>query len=898
MAIQSPASHLRFALRVVPIVALVAYAVHGRSGAVPADGKNAADALARALAAEGLEANGEDVAWVDAPGGLGKTIAGRSRAVVRAKPKGEPLHDIFLVRARRSPEGVVLSIDSVHPLTKTGCADETKPIVDGEWIAFATTANGQTTGIDLYDLASEDAHGTEGWKKFQRIQNAITNLQKTGSTKGVQRRHYTLDPPAANVDLAWHDHLLSVSEAGKEVVIDPRKDDPIEGKELARFEQSVKARPGDLITWSVDRVRAISWLGPHFIEQLEYRAFKARDFLKQKFPDVFAENAEKEVQADLGGAKIKPTYTDPEIGWPPGPIKPMLSPPLPNEGVWLGTDDDPFVGRNPGVPGAFVQTFVRTDPQRAYARVYVTLWDPRQVALHMVAGTVEPVSATGEVGTGQIPRTPEVLNRLVAGFNGGFQAIHFEGGMQVSGNMYLPPKPYAATVAELRDGTTAIGTWPDGMPDVPDEILSFRQNLVPIVKDGAINPYKQIKWGGTPPGSADNIHTTRSGVCITKDNFVGYFFGNDMTPESLGKGMVLAGCTQAVHLDMNAGHTGFEFYRVAPTGELPDLMRPLQGDWEAESNVPQLPGWSFRARRMIKGMPHMLFPRYIKLDGRDFMYLTLRAVLPGDPIVPKIQPPESNEGVWRTKGLPQHGFPYSMAMTTVRPDPKHPEIHARVMKIDPRTVKLATAPVDSAQTVLTLSTAAAAPAPAPSGSGSAHPAASATKKETATKADTHLWLATGSFAIGPTSPGPTASILFDGESSAAAIATATSLVGVTDEDGTLVMVIADGPAGPALKALLQQLGCSQVMVPPKTLDLRLGGSLDLSGELAKTPLSGPIVTLSRAQAPAARELFPQTPVVDPAVWQPLQARRVRYFGKKAVRPGQVVPAPSGSAPGK
>ncbi|MGZ3473456.1 MAG: hypothetical protein ACXWUG_03420, partial [Polyangiales bacterium] len=51
MAIQSPASHLRFALRVVPIVALVAYAVHGRSGAVPADGKNAADALARALGA-------------------------------------------------------------------------------------------------------------------------------------------------------------------------------------------------------------------------------------------------------------------------------------------------------------------------------------------------------------------------------------------------------------------------------------------------------------------------------------------------------------------------------------------------------------------------------------------------------------------------------------------------------------------------------------------------------------------------------------------------------------------------------------------------------------------------------------------------------------------------------
>ena len=70
------------------------------------------------------------------------------------------------------------------------------------------------------------------------------------------------------------------------------------------------------------------------------------------------------------------------------------------------------------------------------------------------------------------------------------------------------------------------------------------------------------------------------------------FFGSDMTPETLARGMTATGCTQAVHLDMNAGHTGFEFYRVAPSGELPDLMRPLQGDWEAENSVPQIPAGS------------------------------------------------------------------------------------------------------------------------------------------------------------------------------------------------------------------------------------------------------------------------------------------------------------------
>ncbi len=864
-------AHLRFAVRVVPIVGFAAWALHGRS-TVPADVRNPSDALARALAREGITAVAEDVAWIDGAGGLRMTIEGRARALVRGRGKGDALHDIYLVRARRSPEGAVIGLDSVHQLTKTAGVDETKPLVSGEWAAFATVVNNETTGVDLYNLASEDPRNTEGWKKFNKVQNAITNLQKTGSTKGVQRAHYTLDPPAASSALTWNDGKIELVGEGTRVVIDPYREDPIEGRERARFERSVKAKPGDLITWTVDRVRAVPWLGVEFIEFLEYHAFKTRDRLKQKFPKIFAEDAAKEVVADLGGAKIKPTYTDPEIGWPPAPLTPVISPPLPNEGVWLGTDDDPFVGKNPGLPTAFVQTFIRTDPQRAYARVYVTLWDPRQVALHMVAGTVEPVSATGEVGTGQIPRTPETLKSLVAGFNGGFQAVHFEGGMQVNGIMYLPPKPYSGTIAELRDGTTAVGVWPDNMPDVPDEVLSFRQNLVPLVKDGAINPYKQVKWGGTPPGSVDSIHTTRSGVCITKDNFVGYFFGSDMTPELLGRGMVAAGCKHGVHLDMNAGHTGFEFYRVAPTGELPDLMRGLQGDWEAENNVPQLPGWSFRARRMIKGMPHMLFPRYIGRDGRDFMYLTLRSVLPGEPLIPRVQPAEPNEGAWRTKGLPQHGFPYAIATTVIRPDPKQPQIHARVLKVDPRTVRVANK--ESKEPVLSLAAGAAAGA----------------------KASTQLWLATGSFAIGPTSPGPTALALLPGEpATPTTLAGATALAGVTDDDGTLILVIADAPAGPALRTLLQQLGCSQVIVPAKALDMRLGNGLDLTGELAKTPLAGPTVTLERTLAPAAKELFPGTPVVEPGVWGPLQARRVRYFGKKPVRPGTVTPTPAPSS---
>ena len=83
------------------------------------------------------------------------------------------------------------------------------------------------------------------------------------------------------------------------------------------------------------------------------------------------------------------------------------------EGEWVALDRDPFVQTNAGAPPAFLTTFVRTDRERKYTRIYVALWDPRQVELHTMAGTVEPIGAGGETGTGLIPRTPEVMKVLL-----------------------------------------------------------------------------------------------------------------------------------------------------------------------------------------------------------------------------------------------------------------------------------------------------------------------------------------------------------------------------------------------------------------------------------------------------------------------------------------------------
>ena len=87
-----------------------------------------------------------------------------------------------------------------------------------------------------------------------------------------------------------------------------------------------------------------------------------------------------------------------------------------------------------------------------------------------------------------------------------------------------------------------------------------------------------------------------------------------------------------------------------------------------------------------------------------------------------------------------------------------------------------------------------------------------------------------------------------------------------------------------MAALLASLGCTEVMAAPLGFDFRFGESLDVDGELAQRPLVGHKIELVRRTAPGVRLLFPNTPVVAPEVWQPLQAKRVRYFGKHADKP--------------
>jgi hypothetical protein len=910
-----PALLRRLPWRPVPFAVALALVIAARRGDdVNAASSSPSAALAEVLTLRGFACSADDVVWTRGPAGVTGAMRGGARALVRASTHGDP-NDIYLVEARVSPEGWPLEVGGAWNLTRTASVDESRPVVRGHLAAYTTTVDTLATGVHTLDLAGQTSDTAYAdYSRTQRTQMAITNLQQTGQTSGILHNAFSLEPPATRAELAWQDDgMLAVTLDGPgdpRVVLDPQKGEPVSGGDRVRAAPEEKAKPGNVVTWAVDRVRDMPWFGEEKMQWVKAIAFTALDWVNARFAkDATAQDVQKELGDLNAGQPNAPTFTDPEIGWPPAAIKPLLSPALPGEGQWIALDKDPFVAQTPGAPAAFLTSFIRPNAKRLDLRVYVTLWDPRQIALHMESGTVEPVSATGERGPGLIPREPEVMKRVVAAFNGGFQAQHGEFGMQANRIMYLPPKPYGATVMEMRDGSTAFGTWPptnaktDGV--VPDEILSYRQNLTPLVEFDKWNPWNRTWWGGTPPGWGDNIHTARSAICLTKENFVGYFWSASISAEDLGAALLGAGCQYGIHLDMNPGHAGFEFYAVMPASEWKPLGRPLHTDWEAEGKVGQMPDWMFRARRMIRGMGHMSFPRYIQREGRDFFYLTSRPVLPGAELVAPIDPKEPGEGQWRTKGLPQHGFPYALATTSLRPDAKLPSLKVRVLRVDPRAVKPAGSAAASTDAPTVLSFSGAAP-PKP------HPDEWA------------LYYGAGGFSIGAqqsqgsvSATGAVALVIGIAPAHAASgapnAASARAAVGVHDEDGMLNWVelaegtTADASSAAAMLALLEKLGCSSRMLVADTRAL-LGGALDLAGNpVSAAAATAPASRLVRGTAPGAHAMFEDTTLVPYSVWQPLQAQRVRVLqqakpsapsaSSTAAAPSPPAPPPSTSSSG-
>ncbi len=153
------------------------------------------------------------------------------------------------------------------------------------------------------------------------------------------------------------------------------------------------------------------------------------------------------------------------------------------------------------------------------------------------------------------------------------------------------------------------------------------------------------------------------------------------------------------------------------------------------------------------------------------------------------------------------------------------------------------------------------------------------------RGDASLWWSSGVLSVGASAPAKDAVRLASGyPASAAAAATARAAVGVQDEDGMLVWVELpsterpDAQMAAAMDNLLESLGCSERMTLPGEARALLGGTLDAAGDPLPAAIA-PSVRLLRVRSPDAHSIFSDTPIVPASVWQPLQAKRIRYFYK-------------------
>jgi hypothetical protein len=611
------------------------------------------DALARALghaarapAAGGTldaEVSTPDIRWEPSGGMLADAVVGRWVLFLARQP-GEETRDVWRARVRLSPEGDVLDIADARGLTSTPLGDDHALVVQGERAAFATRAYGREQSVTALDLGGEGAQN-RAEKLGDRIMAAITDWQQTGSFDGVARIDVTLEAPASAAGLALDDNELAIAlyegevarGATRTVRLDLARGELEEPSAGLRADASMHL-PKRFSHWTVDTLRAVPWIGAAPIAWVEDEALSARDAYRRltfhssgSATDVVATADPPPPVLDTSEASVE------EAHWPPARIPTIWKEPEEGEGEWA-VPDVPWLRKVPGTlaeaPSAFYRTFVRPDEQRPYARVLLVAMDLRQLDLDMEAGVEDPEPLTGPHGTGRIPRDPAIYHRIAAAFNGAFKTEHGHYGMMVKRRVLLPPVPGSATVVVLDDGRVGFGTWGaerkvGGIVGVAnDAIVSFRQNLDPLVDRGEVNPTGRNLWGFTLPGKG--VQTERSGLCVTASGHLLYAWGDDVSATNLAKALKMAGCDYAMHLDMNPYHTGFLF-----------------------TAIDDLPAKKYKSQLLTSGMS-IPTERYIQYAPKDFFYVMVHdptppgidGATPWEPDGGAQPPPHWMPGVW------------------------------------------------------------------------------------------------------------------------------------------------------------------------------------------------------------------------------------------------------------
>jgi hypothetical protein len=217
--------------------------------------------------------------------------------------------------------------------------------------------------------------------------------------------------------------------------------------------------------------------------------------------------------------------------------------------VTTTTLDQP--GWNPVAVGSLgVEIDVRTVTTGDGSSIVVARFINRQVAFDLHVGSSDPP-------TGGLPISPDAgpsisadeAPLLLGAFNGGFMASAGVGGFEADGQVLRSLVPGEASFVIDGDGSAHVGVWGENLPAPGETVASVRQNLPPLVVNGAPSPQAGNvgAWGATVGGS----YVARSSAGEDAAGNILFAASMSTVPADLASALISTGAVWGMQLDIN-----------------------------------------------------------------------------------------------------------------------------------------------------------------------------------------------------------------------------------------------------------------------------------------------------------------------------------------------------------
>ncbi|HEY6559840.1 MAG TPA: phosphodiester glycosidase family protein [Polyangiaceae bacterium] len=260
-----------------------------------------------------------------------------------------------------------------------------------------------------------------------------------------------------------------------------------------------------------------------------------------------------------GNAAPASKPSPPAVAFPPADFSPPFERSAkPGDGKWVALGDGARGDFAAAAPHVLFRTVVHPHPVSRFVSVTVVAVDLSRAAVHLVAGTEDPVAlhVPESERTGLVPSDHQTS--LLALFNGGYQTPHGRWGVMIGDQVLVPPRDVGCTIALYRDGSARIASWP-ALAKTQGTMAAFRQTPPCLVEGGALHAdlaaFREGAWGGRVP----NVKTrNRSAVGVDASGRVLFYgFGDEAGARLLADGMRFAGAVAAAQLDINYYWTRF-----------------------------------------------------------------------------------------------------------------------------------------------------------------------------------------------------------------------------------------------------------------------------------------------------------------------------------------------------